>query len=342
MNERILLRFFHEDRPVDITSVSQEEGIVLGGETSAFPITGGISLYPAADEISRRAYRDVSQIEDWRDGRFPVKVGASGNMLEFTGAGKRRPEKSLPPIGYTFQVRMRNTRLVQSNFEFRLKEHGTHEVEIRIREPKKVKFVDTADYDAETRAIVTHPESRLDGRAVPDWLQVPTVRGARKLCLLNCLAHLRAVPSVREALSTHVQSVEFADIDRIAVRVGEGFLDRMRELKEFKEDSGPLHPTHLRTRDRLMGAAAPAYRLHSFRQAVSRFSMQIIVGQPEGDASLRPYAEIDIDLGNPFVDAVGFGTHLFELLDPSATDHYDLASKVPLDFRHYSFVEGNA
>jgi hypothetical protein len=320
--------------------VSPEDGIVLGGETSAFPITGGISLFPQSDPISQRAFKDICQIEDWRDGKFRVNVGALGNTLMLTGAGRRRPEKNLPPIGYQFDVRMGNTKLAQSRFEFRLREGGTLEIPIRIREPKRVRFVEAAKYDAETRAIVTSPESSLDGKGAVEWLAAPTVRTARKLCMLNCLAFLRTLPSVRDTLSSHVQSVQFADIDRIAVRVGDGFLDRMREIDAFKEDSGPLHPTHLRTRDRLAGAAAPAYKLHSFRQQVSRFSMQIIVGQPAGDITLRPYAEIDIDLGNPFVDAVGFGTHLFELLDPSATDHFDLASQAPLDFRYYSFAEG--
>lgn len=345
MNESILLRFFHEDTPVEITDVHPDRGIVLAGETSAFPIPGGLAIFPAGDPISQNAFQQIQKIEDWRDGRFRVNVDRQGDRLVLTGAGKRQPEKNLPPIGYKLDVKLKNTQLSKSQFEFRLPKDGKKEVEIRIKEPKRLKLVDIKDWDAQTKAIVTSGDSKLDGLGCLDWLKRPVVRGARKVCLLNLLAHLRALPSVKDTLSSDVASVMLADIDRAVVRVGSGFLKRMRELTKgsdpaFGEDSGPIHPTHARVRDRVIGAGGSAYKLHSFRQRTSQISMQVIVGEPpSGDPDAVHYAELDIDLGNPFVDVVGFGTHLFELLDPSATNHFELAPKMPADFRYYSFAK---
>ena len=346
MNEKILLRFFHADTPVDITSVDPAEGIVLGGETSAFPITGGLAIFPARDAVSQSAYKRISMVEDWRDGKFPVKVSRQGNTLVLTGAGKQQPEKSLPAIGYELSVRMKDTKLRESQFSFRVPAGGTREVEIRVEEPRQVKFTPLKDYDEQTRQIVTNAQSVLDGAPVVEWFARPTARTVRKVCLLNLLAHLRALPDTRDSLSGSVQAVALADVDRIAVNVDGSFLARMRELTKgrepaFGEDGGPIHPTHFRTRDRVVGAAGAGYKLHSFRQRVSKRSMQIIVSEPPAGAP-QPvhFAEIDIDLGNPFIDAVGFGTHLFELMNPAATDHFDLAKSVPLDFRYYSFVKG--
>ncbi len=345
MNERILLRFFHEDLPVEITSVHPDHGIVLGGETSDFPIAGGLAVFPASDTISQNAFKRIAMIEDWRDGKFRVRVDRLGDRLVLTGGGTRQPQKNLPAIGYTVDVRLKDVKLQRERFQFRLAEAGTQELDIRILEPKKVKFADLKKYDDQTRRIVTDPQSILDGAAVPDWLQRPAVRGARKVCLLNLLAQLRALPDPRESLSAEVASVLLASIDRIVVGVGGDFLARMRELTRggdpaFGEDSGPIHPTHFHTRDRVVGDGASQYKLHSFRQRVSQTSMQIIVGEPPAGA-VNPlhYAEIDIDLGNPGIDLAGFGVHMFELITPSATDHFRLASKVPLDFRYYSFVK---
>lgn len=342
MNEKILLRFFHEDTPVPITSVDPNEGIVLANEISADPIAGGLSVTPAEDAISQDRFKRISMIEDWRDGRFRVKVTRDGDRLVLTGGGKVQPAKNLPAIGYHVELRLKDTKLRQSKFRIRLTEGGKQELEVRLQEPKKVKFVDLKDWDAVTRQIAANSNSMLDGISAAQWLARPVVRSVRKVCLLNLLAQMRTLPGTRDSLCRDVDSVLLAGIDRAVMRVGQGFLPRMRELTSgsnpvFGEDSGPLHPTHLRTRDRVAGAAAPQYKLYSFRQKVSNTSLQIIVGEPPS-AEMLHYAEVDIDLGNPFVDLAGFGTHLFELIDPAATNHFDLATSVPLDFRYYSFV----
>lgn len=344
MNERILLSFAIEDSPVAVTYAHPSEGIILGSETDAFPIAGGLSIFPANDPISQNAFKRICSNEDWRDGKFRVRVSHAGGKLVISGGGNRQPEANLPPIGYRLEVRMKNTRLAKSVWEFRLPKNGVHEIPLRVTEPKRVQFAGLDQYDDETKAIVSG--SQLDGVAVPEWLRQPAVRTARKICLLNCLAHLRKLPSVKDTLSADIRAVRLADIDRIGASVGAGFLSRMRELTKgtepvFGEDSGPVHPTHERTRKRLAGSKADGYQLHSFRQRTSQISMQIVVMEP-ADTQDPQFAEIDIDLGNPFVDVVGFGTHLFELIDPAATDHFALGPRMESDFRYYSFEDGQA
>lgn len=263
--------------------------------------------------------------------------------IRLHGAGTRKPATSLPPVGYTLQIQLADARLETGRWTFRIPENGQVELDVRLKEPKVFSFVgDVNLIDTETRDILEDERSVLDGMPALDWLRRGGVRAVRKVCLLNCLAKLRTLPRIRESLSSLGRAVLFADVDRAAIEVEPDFLKRLladsrSDKPSFTKDSGILHETHRRMLARMVGDRAPAYKLHSFRQNVGKFALQIVVAEPNKTVAdgLR-YAELDVDLGNPFVDAVGFITHVGELLNPGRTNHYDIAEKVPKDFRYYS------
>jgi hypothetical protein len=148
--------------------------------------------------------------------------------------------------------------------------------------------------------------------------------------LLNLLAKLRTVPTVADPLTRDVQSVVYADVDRIYTAAPQRFLERLTALSRgdnarFKLETGPLHPTHRKTIERALGNKAGAYTLRSFRESVGANSMQLVVAAPAPESEDRThFAEMDIDLGNPFFDARGFVIHLGELFDPGKTNHLKL------------------
>ena len=68
--------------------------------------------------------------------------------------------------------------------------------------------------------------------------------------------------------------------------------------------------------------------LHSYRETNSP-SVQIVVAEPPSDFDDNThYADIDIDLGHPSLDAKGFMIHIGELLHPDRTNHLRLRSKL--------------
>lgn len=107
----------------------------------------------------------------------------------------------------------------------------------------------------------------------------------------------------------------------------------------FTEDQ-VIHSTHLKLLKRIPNG--PAHQLHSVREAVATNSMQLALAIPE-DAAAPQYGDIDIDLGNPFVNPRGFFIHVGELLDPGKTDHLALFKKLKgspsNDFLYYDVVE---
>ena len=107
-------------------------------------------------------------------------------------------------------------------------------------------------------------------------------------------------------------------------------LPRLRALAEhptkpFFAEGRPHAAIHGRLLDAIPEAPDVKARfkdLTSFR-AEGKPSMQVVVAVPPSDLA-HTYAELDLDLGNPLQDLVGFFVHIGELLDGKPTNHLDL------------------
>ena len=67
-------------------------------------------------------------------------------------------------------------------------------------------------------------------------------------------------------------------------------------------------------------------RLLSFRGEKSP-SLQAVVAEPPAGYDFT-FADIDLDLGNPLQDVVGFVVHMSELVGGDPTNHLDLRKKL--------------
>jgi hypothetical protein len=55
--------------------------------------------------------------------------------------------------------------------------------------------------------------------------------------------------------------------------------------------------------------------------------MQIVIAVPPPELP-HTYVDLDLDLGNPLQDLLGFVVHMGELLDGKPTNHLDLRKKI--------------
>ena len=182
------------------------------------------------------------------------------------------------------------------------------------------------DFDPTIRRVVKR--SNLDEMSLSDWLQDPTRRASRKACLLNLLARLRSVPDSDHPLISQVKKVFFADVDRIYAAVGPRLLSRLTALKsEYGFDEDKPSPGHRKLLRRLRweGIETKGYKLKSFREP-GRPSMQLVVAVPPKNGAY--FADLDIDLANPWHDVAGFVIHVGELIDADPTDHLALRRKL--------------
>jgi hypothetical protein len=154
--------------------------------------------------------------------------------------------------------------------------------------------------------------------------------------VLNILAKLRTPIQGKPPLAAGVTRLIFADVDRIYAQLEPKFAARvMFPDSGFREDA-VIHTTHLRLLKKIPGG--DAYNLHSVREHIPQISMQLAIAVPD-DGALPQYADVDIDLGNPFTTPLGFIIHVGELIDPGKTDHIalrkSLADSGSSDFVYY-------
>jgi hypothetical protein len=155
-------------------------------------------------------------------------------------------------------------------------------------------------------------------------------------------------PNLAAPLLNLVQEVFLVANDRIHAKVDRKLVDTLQDLADdparpFFAEGKPHAPIH----GRLLTAMpeSPDVRarfggLTSFR-AEGKPSMQIVVAIPPADLP-HTYADIDLDLGNPLQDVIGFFVHLGELLDGKPTNHLDLRKPLgktkAVDFLYYKVV----
>jgi hypothetical protein len=330
MNERLIIQLQQDGNQLPVTGLSND-GISLGNE-DVFP-SGLVLQIDGNDAATRQALDRVRVLNDWKPQEFRLDCHVESGDLVFSGVTAR----ALPAGNYGFRLRIADYLLPSTQFECVIPEDGVgHQVVEARRDPRRFELTgEVSTFDADIQRVLTHAESRVDGRSIADWL-TSSARDRRKACLLNVMAKLRAVPSETEPLIKNVRFVFFANVDRIYAATDLEYHSRLQTLskgpnKKFFEEGSPADSGHrklLLRIGRFEPDAEHNFRLRSFRQA-GQNSFQSVVAVPgEQSGITRCYSDMDIDLGNPLQDVAGFVIHMGELLDPGTTDHLALFQKL--------------
>jgi hypothetical protein len=304
-----------------------ERGLVLRGQSDAFPREISVGLLPRGELTERRMDR-VRQLQGW--GReFRLESFADQGRLCFRGVSPH----AFPPGSYWLTLRIGDLRIKRTRTYFKLEEGKHKRVDVKVRkDPRKIILPDIEAVDTMIRKILEAPGSNVDGRSLAEWLYSKTPRPRRKACLLNILAKLRTIPTTADPLISEINAVFFVGLDRIYADVGKRLQGRIASLA--KEQSKPFYyegsPASKRHHD-LLAINPPVPRkkkfdLHSYRHEKDP-SLQVVIAAP-GNRSGSHYADLDIDLGNPLRDLKGAVVHLGELIDPGETDHLKLYNKM--------------
>lgn len=341
MNESITVEFRKDGVKVPVTSFNVQDGIVLGSETSAWPVTIAIGIVPASP-VTEFAMDRVRQRMDWQKPRYLFNVALVNGALRVTGV----KDFALPAGRYKVSIDLKGVRLNRNQAEIDVPENGAGLMAIALA-PDKQHFEFAADMIPETDVsarVLDAPNSILDGQPAMDWLRQTGARIQRKACLLNILATLRCTPTVSDSLCAGVRSVFFADVDRIYAALAGDFPARLLNVPDLHKEGAPKAGIHARLLTRIPGRRAEEFRLESYR--IGEFnSLQLCLAvprQPSDDDTV--YADIDIDLGNPLASLGGLIVHLGELIDPGQTNHLNLFAKLRQrpgfsDFLYYRLAD---
>lgn len=166
--------------------------------------------------------------------------------------------------------------------------------------------------------------SRLDGLPAFDWLRSPTVETNRKACLLNVLAVACVRGRVQRPLIDLIAFVAEVSDERVLAAMSPRTLDELERCcldptLPVYEDVFPIDRVH---RDALAHAQPP---LQNFRAEGSP-SLQLVVS-----SGTLPWADLDLDLGNPLQDVWSILKHWGELLRRGRTNHLHLYERLKKD-----------
>jgi hypothetical protein len=339
MAERILIEFKRDRRIVAVTDFRtdpDERGVILDGETSAFPRGFRLSVTPA-DPVTEERVRRVRQRLDWRSPRsFRLNMSRQGHRLQLEGVDP----KALPAGRYNIEFRLSGIRFKKSiSKNQRISEGGKLELTFEEKQPKRRFDLNTplSEFDDETKNILQ--ASQLDGKRADRWIQ-PNVRhrDQRKACLMNILAKLAVVPSRHERLNRFVRNVFFAEMDRIYAEVAPDFFEIVKQ--RFLDKDVKVHSTHKRLLSRIPGSPDD-YKLESYREKRATGSLQVIGAVPKNGRDVA-FVDIDIDKANPGFDLARFFIHFGHLFDSRKTNHLTLRKKIAAqtgDFLYYDAVK---
>ena len=313
--------FARRNTDLPVTGLDPIEGIVLDNETSAWPLGVALQLEPISPG-TRVHCENIQRAQGWIGARtFGLSMSIRGGRLRFEGI-----KPGLLPEGkYRVSIFLGGYRFHHQLHEFTIPPDDTALIIAKEKEEKRRFRLDrpVSDFDDSTRRIVE--SSTIDGIGLPVWLTQEHRRDSRKACILNILARLRSPIQGKPPLSDGVVRLIFADVDRIYAELEPRFVARI-QLPDagFREDA-VIHSTHLRLLKYVPDGAVS--QLHSVREHVSKISLQLTLALPE-DPDATQYADIDVDLGNPFTTPLGFIIHAGELIDPGKTDHLALREKL--------------
>jgi len=328
-NESFEIQFERNGGILPVTGLVPGKGIILDGETDAWPLGVAFRLEPTS--VGTRAlFENIQRNEGWiGDHTFRLTPSVKEQRLRMEGF---RPGL-LPPGDYQLSVQVSGYVFHHQLKRFRIPSDGNFIVNLPEKPPsRRIRVHDLATFDSQIRDIVVR--SALDGMAMTDWLSDARARrDSRRACALNLLCKLRSLRGDDGPLIQGVRRIIFADVDRIYLELEPRFAARLQSAN-FGEDA-IIHTTHLKLLTKVPEGID--FRLNSLRERVQTISMQLAIAVP-ADGALAQFADADIDLGNPFVNPIGFFIHFGELIDPGKTDHIALHPKLDNDFRHYDVV----
>ena len=335
MAGRIIVEIERDGEVVPVTHVDESTGVVLHGETSASPRGLGIHIRPLSAGTKVQFSR-VQEKHGWEKPRtFRLRLGRVGSNLTLSGVDA----SSLPEGKYELKVRIGGMKVKPSFPRVRVPKDGDVKVRLKEKIYRRLELNrPVAEFDENSREILTHPRSRLDGMSAADWLTGAKHRDARKAVLLNVLAKLNAIPVAKpaESLSRQVEHVFVAEIDRVYCAVSGRFHDLVRE--HFRKDS-VISATHKRLKSRIPGHRPDEFNLVSYRERKRKGSLQAVIAVPKRGPQHPHFVDLDIDGANPGMDLVTFFMHFGEILNPDATNHLRLVKKLDRaqvgDFLYY-------
>jgi hypothetical protein len=323
MNESIRFDLEMDDEPLPVQRFGPE-GLELQNELDAWP-RSFLLEFDADNEVTRTRMNWVRERWGWNPGFFDLRVTEEDGGLVVRGVD----ERSLPGGRYWFSVGINGLSVKRrtQNIFVDDDEHVASTLTVAEDSRRVVLTKPLNEWDLTIHDVLTRPGQTFDSLPILDWLGSPDPREARKACLLNLMAKLRTLPT-GDALPflTHVRRIFLSDVERIYAEVDRNMLLRLRQLAQddaqpFFDEGRPTSSIHRRLLDR---AGVSGHQLQSFRQD-GRNSMQVVIAYPPGEAGDGQYfADLDIDLGNPLRDLVGFVIHMGELLSGGDTDHLKL------------------
>ena len=344
MDEKILLRFEHDGKPMKVVSFAVDEGVTFDKPKDASPLNiafGLQALLPGRLDPVRLRH-------DWRNKEFALDASVEDGGILLSGFHGDR--EGLPFGAYDVTVEVESYRFENPQQRIVLKQGKRDEI-LLVAKPDPHRIALLNNFDAPTGALVNN--SSIDGQSLSTWLASTTPRAARQACLLNILTKLAAppMPGIKKGLNTRFASLHFGEVDRVYAAADPAIASDLEELVKkdgWVAEGRPKHPIHekviedalKRFKTELKGKKKEDFTLTSYRQG-GRTSLQVVLAIPKFSHPVV-YTDVDIDLGNPLWDLDGFVVHLGELLDPSATDHFDVREKlnrgVTKDFVFYRVV----
>jgi hypothetical protein len=333
MAGRVLVEIERDGEVVPVTEVG-ENGVVLHGETSASPRGLGIDIRPLSAGTKVK-FKQVQQRHGWVNPvSFKLNLSRRDSKLAVEGVD----EDSLPEGKYELKIRIGGMKVKPTFPQVKIPKDG--DVKLRLKEKAHRRLVlnrPVEEFDENTRNILIHRKSVLDGMKAGEWLTGAKHRDHRKAVLLNVLSKLAAIPTARpaESLSRQVEHVFFVEIDRIYCAVSGDFHKLVKAA--FTKDS-VIDATHRRLLGRIPGCPDD-FDLVSYREPTRRGSLQTVVAVPKSGPAAPHYVDMDIDGANPGQDLVTFFIHVGEILDPDATNHLRLVKRLDRaqvgDFLYY-------
>jgi hypothetical protein len=338
MNEAIEVQFSRHGKRLRVKR--QLPGGIEFVERDPLERTVGIE-FRGQNEVTRMRMDSIRRTQGWDPGQFKLRLSVENGSILLRGV----TEHALPEGRYSVRLQIEEAKSPRAQTAV-LDHDGRATVVIDVEMDERSVDVDLTSADDGILAVLGR--SRIDGSVATDWLEDSNRRPARQACLLNLMASLRSRPTLSSPLVSLVDSVFLVANDRIYTKVDRTLLRTLQQLadhptKPFFAEGTPhaaIHGRLLTEMPEEPDVKAQFEGLTSFR-AEGKPSMQVVVAIPPPDLA-HTYAELDLDLGNPLQDLVGFFVHMGELLDGKPTNHMDmrkvLAKSSAKEFLYYTVV----
>ncbi len=327
MNEYVEINLRRNDTRLRITR--QVPGGIEIDEPD--PIERSVYIgFEAADDITAYRMRRVRQLQGWDPGEFKLNVTVEDGSIVLRGVDAY----SLPEGRYWLAVTLEEAESSPSRQRVTVENDAFGEADVDVETDDRVVNVDLTGCDPTIFGVLDR--SLIDDENAIVWLEDDAWRPTRKACLLNVLASLRVRPTLTGNLAQYVRDVFWMENDRAYATVDRELYEALEDLsdddqKPFYREGYPQADIHLRLLARI---PEPPERLALFpRESLVSYrgegapSLQAVVATPPAGLDYT-YADLDLDLGNPLQDFVGFVVHMGELLSGKVTNHLDLRKQL--------------